>query len=85
MDNDPNIENPKSTDENIKDFMKEYNLIEGEIVLLREQKKDLISAFEDRLDTKTLKKAISAAKIRAKVDAVDTFDAYCVSLENEVV
>lgn len=59
-------------------------MLQNEVENVKEQQKELAESFEDRLDTKTLKKAMQVVKIRAKIQAIDTFDQYCEVLVNEV-
>ena len=45
--------------------------IEGEIALLQDDKKSLLSEYKDKLDVKAVQAAIRVAKIRAKLDTSD--------------
>lgn len=55
-------------------FMDRFSQLENELELLKEDQKNLIEEFSDRLDIKTLRQAIRSVKIRKKVDHKDTFD-----------
>jgi uncharacterized protein (UPF0335 family) len=61
----------------VDEFMKRYENVENELELLKEDQKELIEEFSDRLDMKTLKQAIRTVKIKKKVDHKDTYDAFC--------
>lgn len=60
----------------VDEFMSRYDTIENEIDLLKEDQKQLVEDYGDRLDTKTLKQAIRTVKIKKKVNHKDTFDAF---------
>ena len=57
-------------------FMERFDRMENEIDLLKEDQKQLIEDFSDRLDVKTLKQAIRTVKIKKKVDKLDTFESF---------
>ena len=65
----------------VDEFMDRYTQLDNEEELLKEDKKNLIEEFSDRLDIKTLKQAIRSVKIRKKVDHKDTFDSFCEILD----
>jgi len=44
--------------------------------LLKEDAKNLLEEFEDRLDTKTLKQAIRIVRAKKKIKHQDTFERY---------
>lgn len=60
----------------VDEFMTRYDRLENEIDLLKEDQKQLVEDFSDRLDTKTLKHAIRTVKIKKKVNHLDTYDAF---------
>lgn len=66
----------------VDEFMNRYTQLDNELELLKEDQKNLIEEFSDRLDIKTLKQAIRSVKIRKKVDHKDTFDSFCSILED---
>lgn len=75
----------RTESEIIHDFVKKYNTLQNEIDMLKQQQKEMFETLSDKLDVKAFKSAIRATKIRQKVDAIDTFDNYCVALEKEVL
>ena len=54
--------------------------IENEIDLLKEDQKQLIEDYKDRLDVKTLKAALQVIKIQRGVQHKDTFDLFVEAL-----
>ena len=75
-----------ATNEEIKTLLKRYLNIENEIKLLQEDKKNLMSEYKDKLDTKAFQSALRAAKIIAKVKPQEkqTFDQALDVLEKEL-
>lgn len=65
----------------VGEFVRRLKNVEGEMELLKEQRKDLIDEYKDHLDMKTLNAAIRAVKIKKKVQHKDTFDVFCDILE----
>ena len=60
----------------VDEFMTRYENVENELDLLKEDQKNLLEEFSDRLDMKTLKQAIRTIKIKKKVSHKDTYDAF---------
>lgn len=58
----------------VGEFVRRLKNVEAEMELLKDQKKDLVEEFKDKLDMKTLNAAIRSVKIRKKVEHKDTFD-----------
>lgn len=58
----------------LKEFLDRKANIENEISALQEDLKGLVEEFSDRLDMKTLKKALQVTKIEASVLHKDTYD-----------
>ena len=56
-----------ATNQEIKELLKRYLTIENEIKLLQDDKKDLMSEYKDKIDTKAFQSALRAAKIISKV------------------
>jgi len=79
------IKKSETTEQLVRSFMKQYRSIENELSDLKERKKDLVEEYKDKLDKKALTQAIRVAKIKAKVDAKDTFEQYCHILDSEVM
>lgn len=65
----------------VKEFRSRFENIENEISLLGEDRKALIEEFSDRIDMKTMKKAMSVLKIKTSVQNQGTFDEYSEILE----
>lgn len=65
----------------LKEFLERYKNIENEISVLKEDMKELVSEYEDRVDSKTLKQAIRLVKLLESVDNKSTFDLYASVLE----
>lgn len=60
----------------VKEFIQRIQNVDNEIELLKEDRKDLIEEFSDRLDMKTLQAALRVAKIQQGVQRRDTFDLF---------
>jgi uncharacterized protein (UPF0335 family) len=58
----------------VKEFITRSRNIENEIELLKQDQKDLIEEYAEKLDVKTLKLALKAVKLEASVAHRDTFD-----------
>lgn len=65
----------------VGEFVRRLKTVEGEIDLLKEQRKDLIEEYKEHLDMKTLAAAIRTVKIKKKVDHKDTFEVFVDILE----
>lgn len=65
----------------LKEFLERHKNIENEITLLKEDLKELVGEYEDRVDAKTLKQAIRLVKLLESVANKDTFDLYTSVLE----
>jgi len=65
----------------VGEFVRRLKVVEGEMELLKESRKDLIDEFKDQLDTRTLNAALRAVKIRKKVKYQDAFDTFVEILE----
>ena len=58
----------KMIDEEVKELFKINKNIENEISILREDKKELLKEFKDKVDTKTFQAALQMAKIKARLN-----------------
>lgn len=67
----------------INEFIDQYQYIENEINDLKKSQKDLIEKYKNSLDIKSLKAAISVAKIKKKVTDKNNFDIFLEILEKE--
>lgn len=59
----------------VTEFMERYENIEHELSLLKDDQKQLIEDFSDRLHMKTMKQAIRTVKIKKKVEQLETYEA----------
>ena len=60
----------------VVEFMDKFKSVENELDLLKEQQKELLEEYSDRLDMKTLKAAIRTVKIQKKVNHKHTYDTF---------
>jgi len=65
----------------VGEFVRRLKTVDAELELLKEQRKDLIEEFKEKLDMKTLAAAIRSVKIKKKVQHKDTFDFFVDVLE----
>lgn len=63
-----------TTKEHIEKFTAELTRIENELTLLKEERKELLESYKEKLDTKTFLAAMKIVKIREKVNNYDTLD-----------
>jgi len=67
----------------VDQFIERFKVIEHEIETLKEDQKELIEEFSDKLDIKTLQAAMRTVKIKKKVGYKDTFDTFVEILERK--
>lgn len=67
----------------VNQFIERFKAIEHEIETLKEDQKELIEEFSDKLDIKTLQAAMRTVKIKKKVGYKDTFDTFVEILERK--
>lgn len=60
----------------VKEFMERLSNIDNEIETLKDDRKELLEEFGDRLDMKTLKAAMRVVKIQSGVAHRDSFDKF---------
>jgi len=84
-------EQPNNMPENINDlkpivteFIDRYRTLENEELELKQQKKELVEEYSDKLDTKTLKLAMKEVELRSKVERKHYFDLFVHVLGGEV-
>lgn len=65
----------------VNEFVDRYTNVDNEIEMLKEDQRNLLEEYSDKLDIKTLKQALRTANIKKKVDHKDTFDAFVDILE----
>ena len=65
----------------VKEFIGRIHNIDNEIEGLKEDRKDLIDEYSQKLDYKTLQSALRVVKIQNSVEHKDTFDLFMEVLE----
>ena len=65
----------------VKEFVTRIENIDNEIELLKEDRKELIEEYTEKLDIKTLNAALRVIKIQQGVEHKDTFDLFLTALE----
>lgn len=66
----------------VKEFMGKVENIDNEVDLLKEDRKELIEEYKDRLDVKTLNLALRVIKLQRSVAHRDTFDLFLEALQD---
>ncbi len=64
----------------VKEFMTRASNIDSEIELLKDDRKELIEEFKEKLDMKTLQAALKVLRIQQGVQHRDTFDLFIEAL-----
>ena len=64
----------------VKDFVGKIENVDNEIELLKQDRKDIIEEYSERLDMRTLQAALRVIKIQKSVDHQDTFDLFLEAL-----
>lgn len=64
----------------VKEFMDRVSNVDNEIEQLKEDRKELIEDYADKLDMKTLTAALKVLKIQRGVQHRDTFDLFMEAL-----
>jgi uncharacterized protein (UPF0335 family) len=64
----------------VKEFMSRIQNVDNEIETLKEDRKDVIEEYSDKLDMKTLQAALKVLKIQQGVQHRDTFDMFIETL-----
>jgi hypothetical protein len=65
----------------IQEFVEKMKRVKNEQELLKQDEKDLMEEYKDKLDIKTLKAAMRVVAVKEKVDRKDTFDTMVEVLE----
>jgi len=65
----------------VEEFTKRLATVEGEIELLKEDRKELISEFKEKLDMKTLNAAMKIVKTKRTAEHKHTLDVFMEILE----
>lgn len=64
----------------VKEFMLKIESIDNEIELLKQDRKEVIEEYQEKLDMKTLQAALKVVKIQQGVAHKDTFDLFLEAL-----
>lgn len=64
----------------VKEFMGKIESIDNEVELLKQDRKEIIEEYQDRLDYKTLQAALKVIKIQNAVAHKDAFDLFMETL-----
>jgi uncharacterized protein (UPF0335 family) len=64
----------------VKEFMDKVSNIDNEVEELKEDRKNLIEDYKDKLDMKTLQAALKVLKIQQGVQHKDTYDLFIEAL-----
>jgi uncharacterized protein (UPF0335 family) len=67
----------------VKEFVEKVQNVDNEIELLKQDRKDLIEDYSEKLDLKTLQAALKVVKITSEVAHRDTFDLFVAALEEQ--
>ena len=62
----------------VKEFIDKIQSFDNEIETLKEDRKEIIEEYTNKLDIKTLNQALKVAKLQASVEHKDTFDMFMV-------
>lgn len=65
----------------VKEFVDKLKVIKNEQETLKQDEKDLLEEYAEKLDMKTLKAAMRVVAVREKVNHKDTFDTLVEVLE----
>jgi len=60
----------------VKEFIDKIQSVDNEIETLKEDRKEIIEEYTNKLDIKTLNQALKVAKLQASVEHKDTFDMF---------
>jgi uncharacterized protein (UPF0335 family) len=64
----------------VKEFMGKVQSVDDEIATLKEDRKEIIEEFSDRLDMKTLQLALKVLKLQSAVAHRDAYDLFIEAL-----
>jgi uncharacterized protein (UPF0335 family) len=66
----------------VKEFIGKIENIDNEIETLKDDRKNVIEEYSDRIDVKTLNLALKVIKIQASVQHRDSYDLFVETLTN---
>lgn len=64
----------------VKEFMDKIQSVDDEVELLKEDRKEIIEEYSDKLDMKTLRIALQVIKLQNAVAHKDAFDLFMEAL-----
>lgn len=64
----------------VKEFIQKIESVDNEIELLKQDRKEIIEEYQDKLDMKTLQSALKVVKIQQGVEHRDTYDLFMEAL-----
>lgn len=65
----------------VKEFVGKIEAVDNELELLKQDRKDIIEEYSEKLDMRTLQAALRVIKIQQTVDHRDTFDLFMEALD----
>ena len=65
----------------VKEFSEKIENVDNEIELLKQDRKDIIESYSEKLDMKTLNAALRVIKIQKGVEHKDTYDLFISALD----
>ncbi len=66
----------------VKEFMGKIEAIDNEVELLKDDRKEIIEEYSEKLDMKTLKMALAVLKIESNVAHRDAYDLFIETLKD---
>jgi len=66
----------------VKEFITKVSAVDAEIELLKNDRKEIIEEYQEKLDMKTLTAALKVIKIQQGVQHRDTYDLFIEALED---
>ena len=67
----------------VKEFIGKIESVDNEIELLKEDRKEIIEEYSEKLDYRTLQSALRVVKIQQGVEHKDTYDLFIEVLEGD--
>jgi uncharacterized protein (UPF0335 family) len=64
----------------VKEFMQKIESVDNELELLKQDRKEIIEEYQEKLDMKTLQAALKVVKIQQGVEHKDTYDLFLEAL-----
>ncbi len=67
----------------VQEFMQKIESVDNEIETLKEDRKEIIESYKEKLDMKTLTAALKVIKIQQAIQHKDTYDLFVAALTEE--